>query len=156
MTKEQLLLELKPIRISDSGTSFLFATEPWVFALLALLLVGLGISLRKPWLRYRQQRLALYELSQINQRWVENRNSHHFAQSVSRLLRRYALLRFPEAQIAGLSGESWLAFLDQRGGHDFFCSASGRALLVAPYCPEVTIDPEPFVIAIRKWIKANT
>ena len=53
--------------------------------------------------------------------------------AVAEILRRAALSAFPRREIAGLTGEAWLAFLDRSYGGSGFSEGPGRLLAVAPY-----------------------
>ncbi len=52
---------------------------------------------------------------------------------VAELLRRVALSAYPRRRIVGLTGEAWLAFLDETGGGDAFSRGSGRLLISGVY-----------------------
>jgi len=79
-----------------------------------------------------------------------------FTRRLSRLLRRYALARFPRHEVAGLAGEDWLRFLDTHGGGQAFTRGPGRLLREAPYRPADTtpVDAELATLA-RTWILRN-
>jgi Ca-activated chloride channel family protein len=49
------------------------------------------------------------------------------------IVRRAALAGYPRAEVAGLYGEDWLAFLDEAYGGSGFRAGPGRLLAVAPY-----------------------
>ena len=53
--------------------------------------------------------------------------------ALAAVLRRAALAGYPRAEVAGLFGEDWLAFLDDAYGGTGFCEGPGRLLAVAPY-----------------------
>ncbi|MBY8977158.1 DUF4381 domain-containing protein [Rhodobacteraceae bacterium NNCM2] len=53
--------------------------------------------------------------------------------AIARIVRRTALMAFPRAEVAGLYGEEWLAFLDRTGGGTVFREGAGRAIATAPY-----------------------
>lgn len=111
--------------------------------LLALLIVGLLIwvtvwalgARRRRRLARAAPRAALDELAALRAAHARDGDAAAFACGLSRLLRRFALARYPRRAVAGLSGEDWLAFLDAHGGGGRFQAGPGRALLTAPYRP---------------------
>ena len=76
---------------------------------------------------------------------------------LSILLRRIALMHFPRQEVAGLTGESWLHFLDSSGGNGRFARGPGRVLAEGPYMPELPgeYDPGDVTALVRDWIRKN-
>lgn len=81
-------------------------TTGWyvVFALLFVLAVWLAWRLFARWRHNRYRREALRELE------------HATLSVIPTLLKRTALAAWPREEVAGLSGEPWLEFLEQTGG----------------------------------------
>jgi hypothetical protein len=110
------------------------------------------------WRRLAPQRAALHELANLQ---VEAGDPVHQAATVNRLLKRYALICWPGREIAALTGEPWLAFLDRHGGKGAFAQGPGRLLMVRPYCPPrqtvaASQDQASALVSLaRRWIKAN-
>jgi len=108
------------------------ATGFWL--LLALVLVWcLAIALRS-WIRYQRntyRREALAQLHKIVPRLhaADSRNSA--LAEIAQLLKRVALTTCAREKVAALTGNSWLAFLDQSGDNNRFtrgpAAAIGRA-----------------------------
>ena len=74
------------------------------------------------------------------------------------LLRRVALMRFARHEVAPLSGNAWLAFLDRTGGHGAFIQGAGSVLATAPYvCAHHinAVDNDALIALARQWIKQN-
>ena len=73
--------------------------------------------------------------------------------ALAAILRRAALAGYPRAEVAGLSGEDWLAFLDKTYGGTSFRDGPGRAFATAPYArSRVTQDLAPLVI---EWLRRH-
>lgn len=72
------------------------------------------------------------------------------AARVAEVLRRTALAGFPRRQVAGLSGQDWLEFLD-RTGPGGFAGSPGQVLLSAPY-RATRADPALAGLA-RDWVR---
>ena len=112
----------------------------WLLALLILgLLTWVTVCAVGAWRRRRlaraAPRAALDELAALRAALARNGDAAAFARGLSRLLRRFALARYPRRAVAGLSGEDWLAFLDAHGGGGRFQAGPGRVLLTMPYRP---------------------
>ncbi len=139
--------------------------------LIAALLLGACVLMLRWWLRRRRTaapaRAALAELERLRARAAEERDERGFAAAVSALLRRLALVRYPRAQVAGLTGTDWLAFLDRTGGGGRFSTGPGRVLGELPYrAPDRLQDGAPQASAVAldasvlaqlagDWIRAH-
>jgi hypothetical protein len=126
--------------------------------LLLLTVIGLGIALNY-WWRTRSRRrllqLAEHELVIIEQAYAQNHDSSRALQNISMLLRRIALSRYPRADVAGLTGERWLQFLDNALPDRPFTQGSGRSLADAPYRPSAEADLQALFDLSRQWITAE-
>ncbi len=85
----------------------------------------------------------------LGRRWLMNRRANAYRRAalkaiaaagddpaaLAAVLRRAALAGYPRAEVAGLYGEDWLAFLDEAYGGTGFREGPGRLLAVAPYAP---------------------
>jgi Domain of unknown function (DUF4381) len=121
----------------------------WMLLLFLLVLV---ILLIRWWRRTTLQRAALSELKLLTQKV---NSSYHEVAAINQLLKRYALVCWPASEVAALTGESWLQFLDRHGGNGAFFQGPGRALLTSPYCGESQSSEELIGLA-RRWIKTNS
>ena len=76
---------------------------------------------------------------------------------LSALLRRVAISITPRAQIAGLTGAAWLAFLDSSLKDAPFTSGAGQCLADAPYRQSAPSDTEisQLIGLCENWLKAQ-
>ena len=106
----------------------------WV--VIALAVIGLGWLLRK-FLRTRAQgaarRHALRQLEQLDASYKQHGNAVLFGTELSELLRRTMLAYAPRSEVAGLTGEAWLAWLDHDMREPLFLSGVGKSLIELPY-----------------------
>ena len=129
---------------------------PGWWALALVLLIALGLLARWGIRRYQRdaaRRAALAELAALEAAYSKDRDSATLARGLSRLLRRLALHHFPRAQVAGLTGEDWLAFLDAQWDRQGFQQGPGRFLLEAPYRPAPELPAEALIALSRAWIQ---
>jgi hypothetical protein len=122
----------------------------------------LGLLRLVRWLRHRRrvQKAALRSLDRIfgDAQHRRNQPRQQLVRETSVLLRRVALTRYPRETVAALTGEAWLAFLDQvlagspqAGG---FSKGPGRVLASGPYCPQCEVDPAALHHLCARWIRA--
>ena len=100
------------------------------------------------------------EIAELRRRFDETRDVSGLVSSLSVLLRRISLEFFPREEVASLTGESWLEWLDARAQSDVFSSGVGRVLADAPYRKpdhvSATVDGEALLKACEGWIMAIT
>ncbi len=148
-------LQLKDIHTPGLPEFWPPAPGWWMVALLSIaLLIWASFALRR-FLQLRQQRqqvLAL--LSQLEEAFDPNQAAHHLGE-LSILLRRVALTRYPRQQVAALTGNEWLKFLDKTGGNGQFSNGPGKIFATGPYQTNIEIDIKPLLPLLRSWIKQN-
>ncbi len=76
---------------------------------------------------------------------------------LSALLRRVAISVSPRADVAGLTGQAWLAFLDSAVKDAPFSNGVGRCLQNAPYQKTPPTDSElaELISLCEHWLKAQ-
>lgn len=106
----------------------------WLLSLLVL--AGLALLLVKIW-RKRQanapRRYALRELQALEAEYLATRDPVRLGKQLSQLLRRSMLAYAARSDVAGLTGDSWLAWLDQGLPVPYFHTDGGKSLLQLPY-----------------------
>jgi hypothetical protein len=106
----------------------------WLLAsLAATTLAALLLWRRRRRLSISSARLATRELARLLAEWQSDRDDAALLSELSRLLRRFVLVRFPGDRAAGLCGESWLRYLADKSGDAGFVDGVGRCLAEAPY-----------------------
>jgi len=121
----------------------------WVLGV--LLLVSLGWAIWR-YQRSALRRAALTELRRLEQ---DEPDDKRLSAGVNQLLRRVALACFPRKQVAGLSGEAWLRFLEAQARVKGFIGGPGRVLATAPYAAAATLDRGALIDLTRRWIHAT-
>ena len=147
-------IPLRDLHLPEPISWWPLAPGWWV--VIALVLIGLGYLLRQ-WLRARARgaarRYALRRLADIEQAYAEHNNPVTFGASLSELLRRTMLAYAPRSNVAGLTGDEWLQWLDRDLAQPVFSNGPGRQLLDLPYRnPESDLplaDREKLVAAVR-------
>jgi hypothetical protein len=152
MDPEQI--PLRDLHLPEAVGWWPLAPGWWV--LIALAIVALGFLLRA-WLRIRARgaarRYALRELNAIERRYEERKNPVEFGANLSELLRRTMLAYAPRQNVAGLTGDAWLEWLDQGLAQPVFRDGPGRQIVELPYrdpTEELNVaDVDRLVAAVR-------
>lgn len=137
--------------------------QPWVWSLPFLLLLAMGLFFWWRWhRRTRTRRYAYQELAAIHQRYQTSQDAPRYLHELNLLLRRIAVRNFQREQVASLTGEDWLEFLDWSRGQartqdPGFREGSGRVLAWGAYQAEPDyFDAERLQELIKAWIRRQT
>ena len=106
----------------------------WVLLLVVASLCAYGLR----WAYQRRQhnaarRSALQKLARLEAEYREHRNPVVLGKQLSQLLRRGMLAYAPRAEVAGLTGDAWLEWLDRGLPLPYFHTEGGKSLLNLPY-----------------------
>jgi hypothetical protein len=96
---------------------------------------------------------ALLELQQIERELAASGDTARCVGELSALLRRVALTVRAPAQVAALTGDAWLKFLDESGGTYQFSGGAGRMLTTAPYTRAEPADTAGLFALARTWVR---
>ncbi len=135
-------LPIRDLHLPDPVSFWPLAPGWWV--LIALVAIGLVVLLRKALQAHREsaaRRLALRQLKQHAGDYMRHGNAVQLATELSELLRRTMLAYAPRQEVAGLTGEEWLSWLDRDLDRSHFLEGDGRPLIEWPYRdPELPVD----------------
>ncbi len=135
-------LPLRDLHLPDPVGWWPLAPGWWM--LLALAALGVAYLLRKyAALRAKgaARRHALRELQRQVAEYAQHGNAVKLAAGMSELVRRTMLAYAPRDDVAGLTGEAWLEWLDRDLDRAHFRDGDGRPLIEWPYRdPETRID----------------
>ncbi|MCH7821110.1 MAG: DUF4381 domain-containing protein [Proteobacteria bacterium] len=132
---------------------------PGWWLVIGLAAIGLILLVRRM-LRTRAQGAARrHALRQLNGLLADYERHHDvvaFGAQMSGLLRRTMLAYAPRQEVAGLTGDEWLAWLDRDLEVPQFVNGPGRALLALPYrdadTDSATADIYRLVTAVRQRV----
>jgi hypothetical protein len=131
---EEQALPLRDLHLPEPIGWWPLAPGWWVvLALLAGALGYLAWRWYRAWVFNAPRRFALRELARIEAEYLEHRDPVVLGKQLSELLRRGMLAYAPRADIAGLTGEDWLAWLDSGMPVPYFHTEGGKSLLTLPY-----------------------
>ena len=147
------LQDLRDVHIPDPISWWPPAIGWWM--IMGLLIIG-GSLIIWAWVYYqrtRPRRLALAQLKDVRQQYATHSDDHWAITQLSHLVRRVALAAFPRSQVAGLSGQSWLKFLDTTGHTNQFSDGPGQALRSGPYQTHGPRAVSELIPLIERWIQ---
>lgn len=132
----------------------------WV--LIGLALLGLAAlvwwllkrPIRPKQINFSAQSSALQELARIEQQYKNDPLG--LVRELSVLLRRIAISLYGRRSVAGLTGASWLQFLDQQGSSPVFSQRFQQALTELPYRAQGSTDVSTLVQEVRQWLRSQT
>lgn len=131
---------------------------PGWWVLLALLAAGAIVLLYRTYLRWRAnraRRIALRQLVAVTEEYQSSGDVTRLAKQLSELLRRVVLAYSPRTEVAGLTGDDWLRWLDRGLEEPLFQRGGGRGLEVLPYRTPAadtdagSEDAEALIAAVR-------
>jgi hypothetical protein len=145
--------------VTPEPVSWMPATIGWavVGAVLSLLLIVAGWRAWRRWKADAYRRAALKELQSLRDGLDATPSPTATIGRVSELLKRTALVAFPRARVAALSGEGWTSFLNETSTGAPFDGRAGRSLRDLEYAPATDGDNavDALLDAAARWIRGH-
>ena len=135
--------------IHAPGTPEFWPPAPGWVAICVLMAAALAAARR--WRAGRFRREALANLRTLRIRHQAGAPDMEIAMELSTLVRRVALSCRPREEVAGLTGERWIAWLES--SLPGIGAAARTALLDAPYARECAFDVPSTLAACERWIR---
>ena len=154
-------LTLRDIHLPEPISWWPIAPGWWIiFASLFLLIVVIFIA-KRMYISKQLKRDIKAELKNIKQQFQQTQNKPQLAKALSVLLRRASMSYYPKTDIAGLTGDHWLSYLDESNANasagNNFQSDTGKVLLSAPYLPDNTVldfDAQTLIQLCESWLQS--
>lgn len=148
------LAELRDIHMPDPIGWWPLAPGWWLLAASLILLTG-GLVIwriaRHRRLAYKREALAQWQA--IHADYLHHKDASRLLTDLSILLKRTCITRYGRERTAGLTGEQWLAFLDQTGNSSDFSKGAGQALVSQRYVPDPKVDGAALLNVTLAWLK---
>lgn len=147
-------LPLRDLHLPDAVGWWPLAPGWWLLIALGVALLGwLAVLYRRRRAQAAARRYALRQLTALTNAYLEHGDAVRLSAELSELLRRTMLAYAPRRDVAGLTGEAWLEWLDRDLDQRHFADGDGRPLIEWPYrapgTPMDRSDVAAFVDAIR-------
>lgn len=131
---DETALPLRDLHLPDPVGWWPLAPGWW--GVIAILVLVLGYVFRRVYRRWQinaPRRYAMRELARYEADYLVHRDPVALGKQLSELLRRGMLAYAPREEMAGLTGNEWLAWLDRGMPLPYFHTEGGRSLLDLPY-----------------------
>lgn len=161
---EPQTLDLRDIHLPEP-ISWWPVAPGWWLLLASLIVILVFVFLTKKHYSSKQlNREIKTELEQIKRQFKKSNNKLELAKSLSVLLRRASISLYSEKEVAGLTGDQWLAFLDKTqqekssSSTHKFTTETGKALITAPYLPESNdfdFDTNALIKLCEHWLNSQ-
>ena len=155
-------LNLRDIHLPEPISWWPIAPGWWLLIITAFIIAAIIFLSIKIYRGKQLKRDIHAELDVIKKQFHETKNRSQLAKLLSILLRRASISFYPEKNIAGLTGENWLTFLDNTNAnpikHKKFQSETGHTLLTAPYLPEnstLDFDTQGLIDLCESWLLSS-
>lgn len=150
------LQELRDIHLPAFPDGWPLAPGWWVLLAVILVVIALGVWAFRYYqeLQYSAPRVALLELERLQGQYAQDHDAQGLIVGLSALMRRTAISIYPRQEVASLSGQQWLLWLDHHSDHDKpFSQGVAKILADAPYQPTLgEVDCDSVVQTCQQWI----
>ena len=119
--------------ISQPEINFWWPLAPAWYVIMLVIIISIWWIIRY-WLDKTQFRRAMFrELQILKHQYHTQHNSRKMVSGINQLLKKICIKKFPDRAVAGMTGMTWLNFLDNSGKTVQFSQGAGQLLLVEPY-----------------------
>jgi hypothetical protein len=149
-------LDLKDIHLPEAISWWPPAVGWWLLAVLIPLFIVFLYWLYKRLTRKTAIKTAKKQLASIKQYSALDNDKK--LRELSMLLRRVAISVTPRTEVASLTGQQWLTFLDKSLADAPFSQGCGQLLASAPYRNTPPTEPEivQLISLCEDWLNAQT
>jgi len=151
---EETALPLRDLHLPEPVGWWPLAPGWWL--LIIVFAAFLGYVLYRAYRRYRHnapRRFALGQLARFESEYLAHRNPVTLGKQLSELLRRGMLAYAERDEVAGLTGDAWLEWLDCGMPLPYFHTDGGKSLLRLPYRDPAgdfsDVDIDALISAVR-------
>jgi hypothetical protein len=155
-TQSDPLAQLRDIHLPAAIEAWPPAPGWWGLAFLCA--VALSILVYWAWGKWqanKYRREAIRQLDKIAETYDKNGDARVFLHDYQLLLKRVALTHYSRDRVANLTGESWVAFLDESSNSSEFTMGAGQVLIDGNYIENPSIDVSQLYDLGRHWIRKH-
>jgi hypothetical protein len=149
-------LPLRDIHLPGAPGWWAPAPGWWLVAGLLILLMLLAYGWYRHYPGRCLQRAALSELAIIAAAFDKAHDDQRLIQALSIWLRRVCISCYPVVDVAGLTGDDWLKFLDKTlvntTSSQAFSQGPGKVILSAPYQQQCQVNGLELLSLCRFWL----
>ncbi len=160
MDSEDLLSQLADIHLPEPVSFWPPAPGWWVLAV--LLLIGLAFLVRYLMKVREKQKICQYALAELDccrQRLTNSDDEPdaarlHYINEVNSVLRRVALVHFPQNNVASLGGTAWVDFIREKGDSSLLNEELSKALSHGRFQPRCDVDADALNALGHAWVRS--
>lgn len=149
------LSDLRDIHLPDPVSFWPPAPGWWIAVIVIIALLALSVWAFRRFRTPKVFKTACHELQGLRESYAANQQDRNLTLGLSLLLRRYAMAVYGREQVAGLTGQQWLAFLNKKGLTSQFTEGAGRVLVSAPYGGQESIKGHELIATVEQWLQGN-
>ncbi len=161
MDSEELLAQLADIHLPEPVSLWPPAPGWWILAL--LLLVALIFAVR--WIQQLRTRKkicehALAELDKCYQQLLAgdqtdlNELKLRYVNQINSVLRRVALVHYPQSRVASLGGKEWVDFIREKGESSLLNEELATTLALGRFQARCDVDADVLDQMSRAWVRS--
>ncbi|MFT5210581.1 MAG: hypothetical protein ACI9CE_002307 [Flavobacterium sp.] len=151
------LAQLRDLHLPGAIENWPPAPGWWILALLCFALISyLFVLLYRFWKKNQYRREGLRALEKLKVDYEQAPDSIDYLEQYSQLLKRICFSCFSRNEVASLTGESWVAFLDHSGNTKEFSMGCGQVLIEGNYSQTVEFDYLGLHDIGSQWIKVHS
>jgi Sec-independent protein translocase protein TatA len=160
MEAEDPLSDLADIHLPDAVNFWPPAPGWWVLAVLVIIALVLIYrqQLARMFLR-RRMGSALRELDRAYTAFKSDKQKNdaglRLLQTFNAVLKRVALVHYPDPDLPKLNGRAWLRFLDAQMNSADFTVGAGQVLADGVYRPVFNADVDALHALCRRWVEQS-
>lgn len=131
---------------------------PGWWGVIAVAVIGLLLLIRgyfRKRARGAARRHAVRQFERLVVEYRQHQNAVTFGTEASELLRRTMLAYVPRSEVAGLTGDAWLAWLDRDLDEPLFEKGAGKGLIELPYRDPLSEIGDIDVDALQKAVRSR-
>jgi len=161
MDSEELLAQLADIHLPEPVSYWPPAIGWWILAAIALVL--LVILYRKFASKQRQRKNLPYALAELQRCYDSysqadaansDQNKLDYVNQFNTVVRRVALVHYPQANAASLDGASWVDFIRQKGDSSLLSDDIATALQFGRFQTKCDVDVDAMQGFGQQWIQS--
>ncbi|MBI4893026.1 MAG: DUF4381 domain-containing protein [Acidobacteria bacterium] len=153
---------LRDIQVPDA-VSWMPQTDAWyvLFGLAAVVILLAAIRFWVRWKRNAYRREALKELEVIEAQCAHESGRLAGLPRIPELVRKTALAAYSRQQVAGLSGDKWLSYLEKTAPGCGMGVPAGQLLNVVAYAPPASLagltdaQTRLLISSAKSWIRRH-
>lgn len=161
MDSEELLAQLADIHLPEPVSFWPPAPGWWILAL--LLLIAAGFALRQLFALRTRQKICDYALAELDRCYQHlneasaadpNERKLRYVNEVNSVLRRVALVHFPQSNVASLGGQAWVDFIREKGESSLLNEELAAALAHGRFQTRCQVDTDALHQMSRSWVRS--